>query len=85
MYAVIVMYNYFIFLISENDVDMIVFTTLLEEDLKSIGIESFGVRRKLSLVIKRMKSTSIETPAPIPSPSVEVLEIISGAGCSKAV
>ena len=52
MYAVIVMYNYFIFFISENDVDMIVFTTLLEEDLKSIGIESFGVRRKLSLVSK---------------------------------
>lgn len=54
----------FIFIHLENEIDMLVFQTLSEDDLRTIGIESFGVRRKLSLFVQRMKSPPIETLTP---------------------
>ena len=68
-----------IVILLENDVDLGVFQTLSENDLKSIGIESFGARRKPWLLVKRMKKTppidTLEQTAPSPSVTMPV-EII---------
>ena len=60
-----------IVILLENDVDLAAFQTLSENDLKSIGIESFGARRKLWLLVQRMKKTppidTLEQAAPLPS------------------
>lgn len=69
-----------IVILLENDVDIAVFQTLSENDLKSIGIESFGARRKLSLLVQRMKKTTpIETleqaaPSPFATMPVEIIQ-----------
>ncbi|XP_028401812.1 uncharacterized protein LOC114524820 isoform X2 [Dendronephthya gigantea] len=59
--------------LEENEIDMVVFQTLSENDLKDIGVESFGARRKLSLLVQRMKSPPpIEalTPCDITMPEI---------------
>ena len=40
--------------LSNNDVNMDVFLTMTEADLKEIGITSFGIRRKLKLLIEKL-------------------------------
>lgn len=40
--------------LSDNDVNMDVFLTMTEADLKEIGITSFGIRRKLKLLIEKL-------------------------------
>ncbi|XP_071846790.1 uncharacterized protein [Apostichopus japonicus] len=47
-------------IIEENDVDMEVFGSMSEEDLKEIGITSFGVRRKLYIAIQQCKTDKEE-------------------------
>ncbi|XP_071949752.1 uncharacterized protein [Antedon mediterranea] len=47
--------------LKENDVDMEVLRTVTEQDLKDIGITSFGKRRKLYIVITKLNSMPEET------------------------
>ena len=43
---------------AENDIDFEVFETMTEADLKDIGIGSFGVRRRLKLLIEKLHSSA---------------------------
>lgn len=47
----------------ENEVDMIVLPTLTESDLLTIGVVSFGARRKLSLLVKEIQTIKQPSPA----------------------
>ena len=38
--------------ISENQIDMEILLTMSEDDVKSIGVEPFGMRRKIAMKIK---------------------------------
>lgn len=49
--------NCLVFCLSvENEVDMIVLPTLTESDLLTIGVGSFGARRKLSLLVQQINA-----------------------------
>ncbi len=69
----------------ENDVDMVVFQTLSENDLRTIGIKSFGARRKLRLLVENMKKTppieTLEQAAPFQSVAMSA-DVVSYL-CSK--
>jgi hypothetical protein len=43
----------------ENEVDIVVFATLTEDDLNTIGVQSFGARRKLSILIQQMNKSKL--------------------------
>lgn len=49
--------------LSANDIDMQVLPTLAEDDLREIGVRSFGLRRKLRIVCEEMtKSEALLVP-----------------------
>ncbi|CAB3977440.1 hypothetical protein BSL78_19360 [Paramuricea clavata] len=65
----------------ENEVDIVVFATLTEDDLNTIGVQSFGARRKLSILIQQMNKSKLaeitvvdESNEPITSKIVQHLE-----------
>ena len=46
------------FYFSDNDVDLEVLMTMSEEDLKEVGVISFGMRRKIVMLIKKTNPVS---------------------------
>ena len=46
-------------LLAENDIDFEILCSMSEEDLHQIGINSFGVRRKLTLAIQKLSAGSV--------------------------
>ena len=44
--------NLFLELFEENEIDLDVFKTLTENELRDLGIQAFGVRRRMVLTIK---------------------------------
>ncbi|XP_071838876.1 uncharacterized protein [Apostichopus japonicus] len=47
-------------ILEDNDVDMQVLPTLTENDLREIGVKSFGLRRKLRIVCEELKKSNHE-------------------------
>lgn len=52
-----------IVVLSGNDVNLEVFRTMTEDDLREIGITSFGVRRQLKLAIANLQEPAKQTHA----------------------
>ena len=43
----------FLFSSSENDIDMSICASITEDDLKEIGVSSFGIRRKIVMLLQQ--------------------------------
>ena len=61
-YYFINIYTHLTLLVSENDVDMLVLPTVTESDLQEIGVSSFGVRRKIVVLAKRLQEKCEAAP-----------------------
>ncbi|XP_064621820.1 protein bicaudal C homolog 1-like isoform X2 [Lineus longissimus] len=58
-------------LFQQQEIDMATFMTLTDQDLKELGISTFGARRKMLLAIADLsKKQSLFPPSPSPSPSI---------------